>query len=121
MKQLFLMIAAFVVLSGSAVVAQDTTIHKKMKTQKMSNVKDHIKMKDGKMWVIKKGMRTEMKETMTLANGTMVMTDGTVKMKDGKTMMLKNGNSIDMMGRMMPVKMKKTTKTNVKKDTIKRY
>jgi hypothetical protein len=121
MKQLFLMIAALVMLSCTAVVAQDTTMHKKMKTHKMSNAKDHIKMKDGKMWVIKKGVRTEMKETMTLANGTMVMTDGTVKMKDGKTIKLKNGSSIDMMGQMMPMKMKKSTKTTVKKDTIKRY
>ncbi|MBB2147433.1 DUF6799 domain-containing protein [Pedobacter gandavensis] len=119
MKKLFLMVTALVMLSCGAVVAQDSTMHKKMKTHKMSKAKDHIMMKDGKMWVMKNGMHTEMKETMTLPNGTMVMTDGMVKMKDGKTMMMKNGNSIDMMGKMMPMKMKKTMESTTKKETVK--
>ena len=121
MKQLFLMIAALAMLTCSTVMAQDTTVHKTMKTHKVSKPKDHIMMKDGKMWVVKNGVRTEMKEDMPLSNGTMVMMDGTVKMKDGKTKMMKNGSSIDMMGRMMPMKMKKSTKTTIKKDTVKSY
>lgn len=49
----------------------------------------------------------------------MVMTDGTVTMKDGSTMMMKNGNSMDMMGKMRPMKMKKTMKSTMKRDTVK--
>lgn len=113
------MMTALGMLTCSTVVAQDTTMHKKMKTHKMSPPKDHIMMKDGKLWVMKNGTHTEMKEPMTLENGTMVMTDGTVKMKDGSSMVLKNGNSINMMGQMMPMKMKKSMKPSMKKDTIK--
>ncbi|MBC8984963.1 hypothetical protein H9X96_04150 [Pedobacter sp. N36a] len=120
MKKLFLMITALGMLTCSTVVAQDTIMHKKMKTHKMSPPKDHIMMKDGKMWVMKNGKHTELKEPMTLENGTMVMADGTVKMKDGNTMMLKNGNSIDMMGKVMPMKMKKTMKSPMKRDSMKR-
>ncbi|WP_316753032.1 DUF6799 domain-containing protein [Pedobacter gandavensis] len=90
-----------------------------MKTHKMSKAKDHIMMKDGKMWVMKNGVHKEMKQPMTLENGTMVMTDGTVKMKDGTTMMMKNGNSINMMGKMMPMKMKNSKGHTMKKDSIK--
>lgn len=120
MKKLFLMITALVMLTCGAVVAQDSTMNKKMKTHKMGKAKDHIMMKDGKMWVMKNGVHSEMKEPMTLENGTMVMTDGTVKMKDGKTMMLKNGNSIDMMGKMRPMKMKKAMEPTMKKDTTRK-
>ena len=36
-----------------------------------------------------------------MSNGSMVSPNGMVKMKDGKTMMMKNGDKMDMNGMMM--------------------
>ena len=59
-----------------------------------------IMMKDGKMWVVKDGVATEMTTDMTMKNGTKVMMGG--KMMSGdKATELKNGDSIDMDGNMM--------------------
>jgi hypothetical protein len=63
-------------------------------------MKNCVMMKDGKMWVMKDGKSMEMTKTMTMTNGTMVMTDGTVKTKAGKTMMMKEGESMTMNGKM---------------------
>lgn len=118
MKKLFLAFTALVMLTCSAAMAQDTTTRKPMKHQKMGKMQDRIMMKDGKTWVMKDKNKMEMKETMTLKNGTMVMTDGTVKMKDGKTRMMKNGDAIYMNGIIMPMDMKKEMKDTTKKDTV---
>lgn len=61
---------------------------------------DGIMMKDGKMMVMKSGKSMMMTETMTLSNGTKVMTDGSVMMADGKKAMLTEGQSITMDGKM---------------------
>ncbi len=61
---------------------------------------DHMMMHDGKMMMMKSGAAAPMTETMTLPNGTKVMTDGTVMMKDGKKMMLKEGQEIGTDGKM---------------------
>jgi hypothetical protein len=117
MKKLLMAFTALVMLTCSAAMAQDTTMHKKMHTQKMGKMHDHIMMKDGKMWVMKDGKHMQMKETMTLKNGTMVMTDGTVKMADGKTSMMKNGDMINMEGKMHSMKMMKKRMKTMKKDS----
>ena len=57
-------------------------------------------MKDGKVMVVKGSSEMMMNKTMTLSNGEMVMKDGTLKMKDGTTMMLKEGQYVDMNGKM---------------------
>ena len=75
--------------------AQDKMGNKKMK--------DCVMMKDSKMMVMKDGKTMMMDQDMTMKNGTMVMKDGTVKTKDGKTSMMKEGDSMDMNGK---VKMK---------------
>ena len=48
-----------------------------------------------------------MKNTMTMKNGTKCMTNGECKMKDGKKMMLKEGDCMEMSGKMCSDKMKK--------------
>lgn len=57
-------------------------------------------MKDGKM--------SQMHKEMKLGNGTMVSTNGMLKMKNGQTMMLKNGEMINIHGMIMKnyIKMK---------------
>lgn len=75
--------------------------------EKKMTKKDHIMMKEGKMMCQKDGQVTMMEKDMTLENGTMIKTDGTVIMKDGEKMMLKDGQAVDMMGKMMKDHMKK--------------
>ena len=41
-----------------------------------------------------------MNKEMTMSNGTTVMTDGMCKMQDGKTMTMKEGDMMDMNGKM---------------------
>ena len=48
-----------------------------------------------------------------MGNGTTVMTDGMCKMKDGKTMQMKEGDMMDMNGKMG--KMPKTAKNKMGK------
>jgi len=45
-----------------------------------------------------------------MSNGTVCMMDGTCKMKDGKTMMMKEGETCDMDGKMGKMKMNKGMK-----------
>ena len=120
-KVLFLALA--VVCTAGVVSAQDTSGHKmhKMDHGNMDHkMKDCVMMKDGKMMVMKDGQHTELSEDMTLGNGTMVMKDGSVKMSDGTTKMLKNGDWLDMdgkMGTMDKMKMKMKHKGGKMKDS----
>lgn len=100
MKKL-LIVSAVILMSAGSIYAQDMekkTTQTEQPGKKMH--KDCIKMKDGKMWVMKGGETMEMTKEMTLSNGTKVMTDGTVMTKDGKTMMMKDGESMMMNGKM---------------------
>lgn len=63
--------------------------------------KDHIMMKDGKVWVQQDGKVSELEKDLTLENGTVVKTDGTVTAKDGESMTLKNGDAINMKGKVL--------------------
>lgn len=53
----------------------------------------------GKMFSVKDGMETPMESDLTLANGTVVMKDGTCVGKDGKKMSMKDGECVDMHGK----------------------
>ena len=64
-------------------------------------MKDCITMKDGKMMMMKDGKMAPMDADMTMPDGTMVMKDGTVMMKDGTKGMMKEGDRMDMTGKMM--------------------
>lgn len=85
------MMALAMVVMVNAQVAQDT-VTKDMK-------KDHIVMKDGKLWQIKDGNNSEVLTDITLVNGTIVTKDGNVKTKDGKSEMLKDGDCVWMDGK----------------------
>ncbi len=49
----------------------------------------------------------ELKENLMLKNGTVVLADGSVKTKGGKMMQLKEGEFMDMNGKMNKMKMDK--------------
>jgi len=108
MKNLFKLLPALaLVCCISAAQAQSAPTKMKMaKSGKMAHAghakmeHDHMMMKDGKMMMMKGGQMMPMTETMTLANGTQVMADGTCMMKDGKKMMLKEGQEIGTDGKM---------------------
>ena len=104
MKKLLIVSAVMLMFTGT-MFAQEPQTKPMHSEQKMK--KDCIKMKDGKMWVMKDGQTMEMTQDMTLSNGSKVMTNGSVMTKDGKTMMLKEGEGIGMNGKMMHDKMKK--------------
>jgi hypothetical protein len=98
MKKLLIVSAVMLMCTGT-MFAQEPQTKKTHTEQGMK--KDCLKMKDGKMWMMKDGQTSEMMQDMTLSNGTKVMTNGTVMTKDGKTMMLKDGEGVGMNGKMM--------------------
>jgi len=71
---------------------------------KDDTMQDGVMMKDGKMMVEKNGKAMKMHHTMTMADGTKIMSSGKVMMKDGKTMMMKEGEMMTMDGKMMMMK-----------------
>ena len=105
MKKLLILIAAFTLSSG--VFAQEHKMEgMDKKEQKMDMKKDHVMMMDGKMKMVKNGKEIPMDTDMTMGNGTKVMADGMCTKKDGTTMTMKNGDMMDMDGKMgkMPKK-----------------
>jgi hypothetical protein len=102
MKKLFFVCAAFLLTAGVtfAQTPDQTPTNQPSKMEKSGKMKDCVMMKDGKMWMMKDGQKTEMTQNMTMTNGSTVMADGTVKNKDGKTWMMKDGESMDMSGKM---------------------
>ena len=80
----------------------------KMNDSKMNKMegemKEVVKMKEGKMMVMKASSTTELKENMILKNGTVVMMDGKLKTKEGKMVQLKEGESVDMKGNVIKSK-----------------
>jgi hypothetical protein len=107
MKRIMIALTA-VTLSCSAMAQTkmaDTSMHR-MSYKSMKKMNHSAVMMDGKMRMIMHGKSMPMTKTMTMSNGTMVMTDGTVKMKDGKTMMLKEGQCVNMNGNVTTMPMK---------------
>lgn len=102
MKKIFIIILSVFISVG--VVAQEKMAA--MQDLKMKQTKDHVMMKDGKMMLIKDGKMVMMYEDMTMANGTVVSSDGTIKTKGGKTRMLLNGDIVDMKGKVTSKKVK---------------
>ena len=77
---------------------------------KSAMMKDCCMMKDGKMMVMKNGKTMPMKKNMTMKNGTTCMTTGECTMKNGEKMMMKEGDCMEMSGKMCSDNMKKEMK-----------
>ena len=103
-------------IAGSFATVASAQSGTKTKTQNMQQVKDYVLMKDGKMHLVKGGNITSLENDLTLANGTTISTAGAVKTSDGTTMQLKEGEKIDMDGKM--VMKTDDTKEGMKKDTM---
>ncbi len=81
------------------------------KVKKSTMMKDCCMMKDGKMMVMIDGKTMPMDKEMTMKNGTICMPNGEYTMKDGTKMMMKNGDCMEMSGKMCMDKINKTMKT----------
>jgi hypothetical protein len=84
--------------------AQTHKSSSKMKHSSMMT--DGCMMHNGKMMVMKNGITMPMEKDMVMKNGTTCMTTGECKVKDGKSMMMKEGDCMDINGKMCTDKMK---------------
>ncbi len=72
-------------------------------------MKDHpngVMMQDGKMWLIKDNVFSLLEQSIVMKNGTTVMVDGQYTKKNGTKMMFKEGEHMDMEGKLIPMKSK---------------
>ena len=103
----FLFIAG-IVLVAHGVYAQDSTMSGQdtSMSQTAYKKKDCYLMKDGKVMMMRHGdtAMTTIDKTATLNNGATITPDGNVKMADGSSIMLKEGQYVDIDGKMGKVK-----------------
>lgn len=69
--------------------------------QSVKNHPDGVMMQNGRMMRVKKGKVTPLDNDITMSNGTKIQRDGTWTEKNGSKMMLKEGEHIDMSGKMI--------------------
>ena len=87
---------------------------------KPAMMKDCCMMKDSKMMCVKDGKIMPMEKDMTMKNGTKCMVNGECVMKDGTKMKMKEGDCMDMSGKMSDCgMMMKDSKTGAVKKTDK--
>ena len=98
------LLAIFLMVISFNANAQTQKSSSKMKHPSM--MENCCMMHDGKMMVMKNGITMPMEKEMVMKNGTKCMTNGECKMKNGKTMMMKEGDCMDMSGKMCTDKMK---------------
>jgi hypothetical protein len=82
-------------------------------TKKNAMMKDCCMMKDGKMMVMKDGKTMPMENDMVMKDGTKCMVNGECIMKDGTKMTMKEGDCMEMSGKMCTDKMKMLPKKAV--------
>lgn len=77
-------------------------------------VKEYVMMNEGKMWVVKDGNATAMTKDIVMSDGTMVSISGTVTLKDGTSVILQNGDAVDMDGKVTKPEVKTIDKPKMK-------
>ena len=113
-----MMAKLFTVMLFIAVALTTSYANAQTKTKK-AMMKDCCMMKDGKMMVMKNGKTMPMEKDMIMKNGTTCMVSGECVMKDGSKMMMKDGDCIDMNGKMDKCNMMtKSKKMKTKKHTM---
>ena len=106
MKKLILVFAVTAITAGAYAqtnsTSKSTNPHNKSenKNHKMHNHTDGVTMQDGKMVKVEDGKSTPLKKDRTMSNGTKISRDGTYTDKDGKKMKMKEGQHMDVSGRM---------------------
>ena len=93
---------SLLLLAGSGTVAYAQTAAPKMTRAAQpssQSAKGYCLMKDGNMLLVKNGEMAPMTATLTMGDGSLCMPDGTCQRKDGTTVMLKEGQSMLMNGK----------------------
>lgn len=90
MKKILILIFAIVLSFG---VSAQTTSDSKDSISVPPNLKNHTEYlkKDGMMYIIKDGFKTQLTKDVILSNETIIMTIGEVKNPDGSTVRLNDG------------------------------
>jgi Ni/Co efflux regulator RcnB len=121
MKKLSILLAA-VSFSLTAMAQNSTSGNTMEKDKKIENENKMTKeqkhcyeMKNGKMMEMKEGKSMTMTTDAKLDNGTVIMKDGTVKMSDGTTKKIKEGECVNMDGKIEKKKMEKKEDTKMEK------
>lgn len=103
----YLLLAVSLVLAGAVSFAQDQTRDRdriqdptqdKIQKRDRIHTEDHLYYKDGKLYQVKNGVRTELKEQVQLRNGTLVNPDGTCQLREQQRWQLRDGQCLDMQG-----------------------
>lgn len=129
MKKLILAFAAIAISVGA--YAQADSTYRQMnqreferhQNQRMQNnpvdksIPDGVMMKEGKILMVKNGEVTTLDHDMTMTNGTKVVTDGNYTSNNGTTMKLREGQHIDMDGKLTFLKSKKDRNMYLVPDT----
>ena len=88
-------------------------------TSGTSKMKDCCMMKDGKMMKMESGKMMLMEKEMTMKNGTVCKPDGECITTDGQKIMMKEGDCMDMDGKVWPCEKKGTMmKSKMEKNKI---
>lgn len=117
MKTLCLLIIAFVISIGVSAQTKSDTSHTKSHQRYSQNNHEIYLFKDGKLMMRKYGTISHVTQEVTLANGTTISTDGIITWKNGKTQTLKEGEWVDMNGKVHYIKIKTSNNLKNKSDT----
>jgi hypothetical protein len=109
MKRIFVLLGAMIVLGGYALAADTyqgggsmdgSSVMSSTSTMSQSlGVGDYVTMSNGRAMVMRNGVQSPIDNDITLSNGTVIMKDGTYKTKGGTSKTLKEGEMIDMDGK----------------------
>ena len=99
MKKVFLAMIAATLSFGAFAQDTNTSATPPAEQSQPQQQKDMYVFKNSKMWTVKNGNITAMTDNATLANGTVVKTTGEIVTKDGQAETLKEGQYIDVDGK----------------------
>ena len=97
MKKMIFM-AALMVSCAAAAQVDNKTVDRADQQRAAMQARNHLTMKEGKMWMTRDGKTMAMDKDMTLDNGTVVTLSGKVTNRSGQTITLGNGEMVDMNG-----------------------
>lgn len=138
MKKLILVFTAIAIMAGAHAQADSTNKKKSPadinygidqnldlnnnQNQNMQNNSnsDGVMMENGKMMMVKNGKTTILDHDMTMSNGTKIMSDGTYTKKDGTKLTMKEGQRMDMSGKLDPTKTNKDKNMYLLRDSTRK-
>lgn len=106
MKTLCLLFVAFAISIGASAQVKQDTMHSKTHNELSRKNHDMYSLRNGKITMSKNGTQSDVTQDATLDNGTTISPEGKVTWKNGKTETLKEGDWVDMNGKVHSKKMK---------------